>query len=79
MMPSSITATRLGSVRRSSRIRGAVGWVSSAALRIGGGGEEDRGQRGEGAEVGGAREAFAASGGTCPRRTVSINACRSIA
>ncbi len=37
------------------------------------------GRRGEGAEGGAAREAFAASGETCPRWTVSINAVGSIA
>ena len=40
MTPPSITATRVLPVRRWSRIRGLVGWLSSAALRIGGGGEE---------------------------------------
>jgi hypothetical protein len=47
-----MTATGFGPGRGWSRIRGAVGWLSSALLGIGGGGEGDRDRRGEGRREG---------------------------
>ncbi len=79
MTPPSMTAMGVRAVRRWSRIRGAVGWLCSAALRLGGGGEGDRDRRGEGVKGGDVREAFAASGGKCPRWTVLIKAGGSMA